>query len=205
MIELPLVVSMTVDNSPNEYELTVENTENTIPMTNNVVISVERTVPEYEGEYTVSASTDGDVVLETEGKKLSQNIKVNKLRKQTPQKPNINVVTSSGLINVSTTFLSGYNDSYTITTNTYQMETRGDRTITPKTREQTILTRGTYIIGDIKVKAIPTYDGGLEITPSDEQQVLETENLMVQGNIVVNPVPSNYGRIDWNGQFLTVS
>lgn len=51
----------------------------------------------------------------------------------------------------------------------------------------------------------PVYDGPLTVTPSDETQVLQTAGLTVLQNITVEPVPSNYGRITWNGSFLTVS
>ena len=43
------------------------------------------------------------------------------------------------------------------------------------------------------------------ITPGDEEQVLITKNLRMTDNITVKAVPSNYGKIDWNGQYLVVS
>ena len=49
------------------------------------------------------------------------------------------------------------------------------------------------------------YTGDYTITPSDETQTLITKNLRMTDNIVINPIPSNYGRVDWNGQYLTVS
>ena len=49
------------------------------------------------------------------------------------------------------------------------------------------------------------YVGDYVITPSSETQTLRTNNLRMTDNVIVNPIPSNYGRIDWNGQFLTVS
>ena len=49
------------------------------------------------------------------------------------------------------------------------------------------------------------YTGAYEITPSGDLQILSTKNLRMTDNITINPVPSNYGRIDWNGQYLTVS
>ena len=51
----------------------------------------------------------------------------------------------------------------------------------------------------------PAYTGQTEVTPSAETQTLETKNLRMTDDIVINPIPSNYGRIDWNGQFLQVS
>ena len=49
------------------------------------------------------------------------------------------------------------------------------------------------------------YEGAYEITPSAETQILNTRNLRMTDNITVNPIPSNYGRIDYNGQYLVVS
>lgn len=49
------------------------------------------------------------------------------------------------------------------------------------------------------------YTGEYTITPTDEEQVLITKNLRMTDNITVKAVPSNYGKIDWNGQYLVVS
>lgn len=49
------------------------------------------------------------------------------------------------------------------------------------------------------------YEGATTFTPSDTAQTIEVENLVCAENIVINPIPSNYGRIEWNGAFLTVS
>lgn len=49
------------------------------------------------------------------------------------------------------------------------------------------------------------YQGSYEFTPSSEEQVVHTSNKMVSRDIVINPIPSTYGRISWNGSFLTVS
>lgn len=50
-----------------------------------------------------------------------------------------------------------------------------------------------------------TYDGDYEFTPSDEHQTIVTFNKLLLDNIVIHPVPSNYGKIEWNGSYLTVS
>ncbi len=50
-----------------------------------------------------------------------------------------------------------------------------------------------------------TYDGEYIFTPSDEAQTIVTTNKLLLDNIVINPVPSNYGKIEWNGSYLTVS
>ena len=52
---------------------------------------------------------------------------------------------------------------------------------------------------------IPSYEGPYTVTPSDEAVVLLTEGLYMEGNVTVEKIPSNYGKIGWNGSYLTVS
>ncbi len=52
---------------------------------------------------------------------------------------------------------------------------------------------------------VETYTGSYEVTPTAETQTLNTQNKRMTQPVTVNPIPSNYGRIDWNGQYLTVS
>ena len=52
---------------------------------------------------------------------------------------------------------------------------------------------------------LPVYRGAYEVTPGDQPQVLETENTTLLQNVVIGPIPSCYGKITWNGSFLTVS
>lgn len=61
--------------------------------------------------------------------------------------------------------------------------------------------------GDIKTgaKHIPNYDGPYTVIPGDEVIILTTKDMKCLENITVNPVPSNYGKIGWNGSYLTVS
>ena len=49
------------------------------------------------------------------------------------------------------------------------------------------------------------YEGPYEVVPGDEDQVLNTNGLLAIEDIVVTKIPSNYGKITWNGSFLTVS
>lgn len=49
------------------------------------------------------------------------------------------------------------------------------------------------------------YEGATTFTPSDTVQVIPTRDLVLGDDITINPIPSNYGRISWNGSFLTVS
>lgn len=49
------------------------------------------------------------------------------------------------------------------------------------------------------------YTGEYSVTPGDEEITLQTNSLRMTDNITVRAVPSNYGKISWNGSFLTVS
>lgn len=49
------------------------------------------------------------------------------------------------------------------------------------------------------------YQGGVTYTPSDSVQIVATKDLVLDDDITINPIPSNYGRVEWNGAFLTVS
>lgn len=52
---------------------------------------------------------------------------------------------------------------------------------------------------------VPTYTGAYEFTPSENEQVIEIEEKKAVQNIVINPIPSNWGKIGWNGAYLTVT
>lgn len=54
-------------------------------------------------------------------------------------------------------------------------------------------------------RTAPDYMGPYEVTPSEYEQVLLTEDKRMTANVVVHPIPSNWGRITWNGSYLTVS
>lgn len=57
----------------------------------------------------------------------------------------------------------------------------------------------------INVSVVPIYDGDYEITPGEEAVILQTNGKELTGNITVNPIPSNWGKIGWNGSYLTVT
>ena len=48
------------------------------------------------------------------------------------------------------------------------------------------------------------YPGPYTITPGDETQIIPINGLRATQDIVINPVPSTYGRIAYNGGYLTV-
>ena len=58
---------------------------------------------------------------------------------------------------------------------------------------------------DIPSRLDPDYGGAYEVTPSEEAQTLCTAGRTLSEDILIQPIPSNYGRITWNGSFLTVS
>lgn len=49
------------------------------------------------------------------------------------------------------------------------------------------------------------YKGAYVVIPNESEQVLKTRGLMASENITVKPIPDNYGKITWNGAFITVS
>ena len=52
---------------------------------------------------------------------------------------------------------------------------------------------------------VPTYDGPYELTPTDDVQIIPIEEKKATQDIVINPIPSNYGKIGWNGAYLTAT
>lgn len=52
---------------------------------------------------------------------------------------------------------------------------------------------------------VETYTGEYTVTPSDETQTLDVAGMRMSRPLTINPIPSNYGRVDWNGQYLVVS
>ena len=47
--------------------------------------------------------------------------------------------------------------------------------------------------------------GDYTVTPGESEIVLETRHLRMTDNVTISPVPSGWGKITWNGAFLTVS
>ena len=78
---------------------------------------------------------------------------------------------------------------------TAKLSVRGDNSIS--------ISANQYIA--VRERGVETYDGAYEFTPTDEPQTIAIENKRATSNITINPIPSNYGKITWNGSFLTVS
>ncbi|MBQ6483059.1 MAG: hypothetical protein IJI45_18290 [Anaerolineaceae bacterium] len=49
------------------------------------------------------------------------------------------------------------------------------------------------------------YTGDTDITPDSDEHVLATRGKILGEDIVIHAVPSGYGKITWNGAYLTVS
>lgn len=49
------------------------------------------------------------------------------------------------------------------------------------------------------------YAGQTVFIPGTEEQIVRTEGLLVGTNIIIEAIPDYYGRIEWNGVYLTVS
>lgn len=58
---------------------------------------------------------------------------------------------------------------------------------------------------NVSTSNIPVYEGSYEVTPSADGVTLLTRDLRMTADVVINPIPSSWGRIGWNGAYLTVS
>ena len=56
----------------------------------------------------------------------------------------------------------------------------------------------------IKYESVKPYAGEYEFTPTEQTQTIAINNRKAMANIVINPIPSNYGKITWTGNVLTV-
>lgn len=154
MTELPIVVNMTVDASRTEYDLTAESNLEEIELLNDTVIETGGShVPVYEGPYTVDAGLNA-VTLDTDGKRMTQDVTVNALEAMTLNAPTISVNSSNGQITASVNYTPGYNDMYVVAPTMVPLSTQARATITPTTSEQTAVARGKYTTGAVKVRAI---------------------------------------------------
>lgn len=51
----------------------------------------------------------------------------------------------------------------------------------------------------------PVYTGATSVNPGPNAVTLQTAGKILNANIVIQPVSSRWGRISWNGSYLTVS
>lgn len=152
---IPVVVQMTVD-SGTTYDLSADTNLQEIDLDNELEINVvSYDVPEYEGSYTVDAGLS-PVVLNTQDKRLTQNVTVNALTENSVSMTDFVVAANSGVAAITSTVTSGYSATAKSTTTTVQLPTQSGTTITPTTSEQTAVAKGKYTTGVVKVGAIPS-------------------------------------------------
>lgn len=155
MTELPIVVNMTVDASRTEYDLTAESNLEEIGLLNDTVIETGGShVPVYEGPYTVDAGLNA-VTLDTDGKRMTQDVTVNALTDNYISGNNI-TVDSNGKVSSFVSVSAGYSPNVFAQMFYKQLDTQARATITPTTSEQTAVARGKYTTGVVKVRAIPS-------------------------------------------------
>ena len=153
MTELPIVVNMTVDASRTEYDLTAESNLEEIELLNDTVIETGGShVPVYEGPYTVDAGLSA-VTLDTDGKRLTQDVTVNALTDNYISGNNI-TVDSSGKVSSFVSVSAGYSPNVFAQMFYKQLDTQARATITPTASEQTAVARNKYTLGAVKVRAI---------------------------------------------------
>ena len=154
MTELPIVVNMTVDASRTEYNLTAESNLEEIELLNDTVIETGGShVPVYEGPYTVDAGLSA-VTLDTDGKRLTQDVTVNALQENDITGNSLTINTSTGKVSSLVSISRGYSPSVFGVANSLQLSTQARATITPTASEQTAVARNKYTLGVVKVRAI---------------------------------------------------
>ena len=57
---------------------------------------------------------------------------------------------------------------------------------------------------DVTYESAHPFTGSYEYTPTDETQTISIGGKRATSNIVINPIPNNYGKVTWNGTYLTV-
>lgn len=153
MTELPLVVRMTVDSSQTDYDLSVESNTQNIELENETVIETGGShIPVYEGDYVVDRGLS-PVVLETNGKRMTDDVTVNALTDNYISGNNI-TVDSNGRVSSFVSVSAGYSPNVFAQMFYKQLDTQARATITPSTSEQIAVARGKYTTGVVKVRAI---------------------------------------------------
>lgn len=201
MIELPLIVEMTVDASPTEYSLTVEDNTETIELINDTVIEVGGGghLPTYEGPYTVNAGLSA-VTLETNGMKMTDDVTVARLQENDITGNSLTINTSTGKVSSLVSISRGYSPSVFGVSKTLQLSTQARATITPTTSEQTAVARGKYTTGDVKVRAMPT---GTRGTPTATKGTVSNHSVSVTPSVTNTTGYITGGTI--NGTAVSVS
>ena len=160
MPELPLVVNLTIAPE-NEYFLKVESdTEEIELMSETVINGGGGGAPTYAGPYTATASTSGDVVLQTDGYLMNDDVTINQLDTLTVTSHTLSVNQDTGVVTATASLSQGYNDTASTSTGTLSLSTQAAATITPTTSSQTAVAKGKYTTGAVTVAAMPSGTAG---------------------------------------------
>lgn len=54
------------------------------------------------------------------------------------------------------------------------------------------------------IEGVDWYDGAYDFIPTEQAQTIQISDKTARANIIIEPIPSNYGRITYNGAYLTV-
>ena len=72
---------------------------------------------------------------------------------------------------------------------------------------KSVLLTGSLLNGG--TRSLPAYEGSYTVTPSGSVQILYTKDTRMADNITIEAIPgtmeNNWGRITWNGSYMTVS
>lgn len=199
MTELPIVVNMTVDASRTEYDLTAESNLEEIELLNDTVIETGGShVPIYEGPYTVDAGLSA-VTLDTDGKRLTQDVTVNALTENYISGNDI-TVNANGRVSSFVSVSAGYSPNVFAQMFYKQLDTQARATITPTASEQTAVARGKYTTGAVKVRAIPA---GTRGTPTATKGAVSNHSVSVTPSVTNTTGYITGGTI--NGTAVSVS
>lgn len=188
MTELPIVVNMTVDASPTDYDLKAETNQQALSLSNDIVIDTSgQALPLYEGPYTVNAGLAA-VTLDTDGKRMTQDVTVNALTDNSVSMTDFTVAANSGIAAITSTVTRGYSPTAKSTTTTVQLPTQARATITPSTSEQIAVAKGKYTTGVVKVAALT------ENTLSDISLAVNSSNGEVTASVSLSAGYNEVGK-----------
>ena len=182
MTELPIVVNMTVDASPTEYDLKAETNQQALSLSNDIVIDTSgQALPLYEGPYTVTPSTTTTTLL-TDGKRCNDDIVVSALNANSITQNDLTIDTSTGEITSAFTVSRGYSPIPFGAGKIEQLVTQERKTVYPTTYSQTAVTRGKFTTGAVTVRAMTT---GTRGTPT------ATKGTVFSHSVAVTPSVTN--------------
>ena len=55
-----------------------------------------------------------------------------------------------------------------------------------------------------RTEYVEAYKGPYEVEASDVEQTVSVKGMKMTDDIKIKPIPSNYGKIIWNGGYLTI-